>query len=90
MPTYAFSFDELHFGKYVGMYVKKIFFFDLHPPLGKLLISGVAYLAGFDGIGFVDMKQLIHIIVILILHYSGLSRILNIFVLYWADINYDL
>ncbi|CAH1391621.1 unnamed protein product [Nezara viridula] len=41
-------FDELHFGKYVGMYVKKIFFFDLHPPLGKLLISGVAYLAGFD------------------------------------------
>ncbi|CAH1391620.1 unnamed protein product [Nezara viridula] len=42
-------FDELHFGKYVGMYVKKIFFFDLHPPLGKLLISGVAYLAGFDG-----------------------------------------
>ena len=49
---FVFSFDELHFGKYVGLYVKKIFFFDLHPPLGKLIISAVAYFAGFDGIGF--------------------------------------
>uniref|UniRef100_A0A0A9XQB2 dolichyl-phosphate-mannose--protein mannosyltransferase n=2 Tax=Lygus hesperus TaxID=30085 RepID=A0A0A9XQB2_LYGHE len=42
-------FDELHFGKYVGMYMKNIFFFDLHPPLGKLLISLAASLADFNG-----------------------------------------
>lgn len=29
--------------------MKKTFFFDSHPPLGKQLISAVAYLAGFDG-----------------------------------------
>ncbi|KAL0269207.1 UNVERIFIED_CONTAM: hypothetical protein PYX00_007014 [Menopon gallinae] len=42
-------FDELHFGKYVGLYMKQIFFFDSHPPLGKQLIAAAAYLAGFDG-----------------------------------------
>ncbi|XP_015189217.1 PREDICTED: protein O-mannosyltransferase 1 isoform X3 [Polistes dominula] len=42
-------FDELHYGKYVGMYMKRTFFFDSHPPLGKQLISIVAYIAGFDG-----------------------------------------
>lgn len=42
-------FDELHYGKFVGMYMKRIFFFDQHPPLGKQLIAAVAYLAGFDG-----------------------------------------
>lgn len=29
--------------------MKKTFFFDSHPPLGKQLISAAAYLAGFDG-----------------------------------------
>ncbi|XP_054006271.1 protein O-mannosyltransferase 1 [Hylaeus anthracinus] len=42
-------FDELHYGKYVGLYMKRTFFFDSHPPLGKQLISAAAYLAGFDG-----------------------------------------
>ncbi|XP_033209225.1 protein O-mannosyltransferase 1 isoform X2 [Belonocnema kinseyi] len=42
-------FDELHYGKYVSLYMKSTFFFDSHPPLGKQLISAAAYLAGFDG-----------------------------------------
>ncbi|XP_014248084.1 protein O-mannosyltransferase 1 [Cimex lectularius] len=42
-------FDELHYGKYIGLYIKNTFFFDLHPPLGKLLISSIAQFAGFDG-----------------------------------------
>ncbi|XP_035726639.1 protein O-mannosyltransferase 1-like isoform X1 [Vespa mandarinia] len=42
-------FDELHYGKYVGLYMKRTFFFDSHPPLGKQLISIAAYIAGFDG-----------------------------------------
>lgn len=42
-------FDELHYGKYVSLYIKRTFFFDQHPPFGKQLIAGVAYLAGYDG-----------------------------------------
>ncbi|XP_076645403.1 protein O-mannosyltransferase rt [Halictus rubicundus] len=46
---HSIVFDELHYGKYVGLYMRRTFFFDSHPPLGKQLISVVAYLAGFDG-----------------------------------------
>lgn len=30
--------------------MKNTFFFDLHPPFGKLLIGAAAYVAGFNGI----------------------------------------
>lgn len=42
-------FDELHYGKYVSLYLKRTFFFDQHPPLGKQLIAAMAYMGGFDG-----------------------------------------
>lgn len=42
-------FDELHYIKFITLYTKRIFFFDPQPPLGKLLISLAAYIAGFKG-----------------------------------------
>ncbi|TDG41810.1 hypothetical protein AWZ03_011767 [Drosophila navojoa] len=42
-------FDELHFGKYISLYMRNIFFFDQHPPLGKQLIAGLVSFAGYDG-----------------------------------------
>ena len=39
------------------MYLKQVFFFDIHPPLGKLLLAGAGYMADtnvtfpFDRIG---------------------------------------
>lgn len=42
-------FDELHYGKYISLYLKRTFFFDQHPPLGKQLIAAMAYLGGFNG-----------------------------------------
>ena len=42
-------FDEYHFGKFVSGYVTGQYFFDIHPPLGKLLIAAAAWCSGYDG-----------------------------------------
>ncbi|PGH10592.1 hypothetical protein AJ79_05415 [Helicocarpus griseus UAMH5409] len=42
-------FDEVHFGGFATKYIKGRFFMDVHPPLAKMLIALVGYLAGFRG-----------------------------------------
>lgn len=42
-------FDEVHFGKYAAFYITGRYFFDVHPPLAKLMVALGAWLAGFDG-----------------------------------------
>lgn len=45
-------FDEAHFGLYAIKYLSHQYYFDIHPPLGKLLFGLVAFLSkakpGFD------------------------------------------
>lgn len=43
------SFDELHYGRFVSLYLRRTFFFDSQPPLGKQLIALSAYLSGYKG-----------------------------------------
>ena len=43
------SLNSIIAGKYASLYLKRVFFFDSNPPLGKLLLAAVAFFTGFDG-----------------------------------------
>ena len=42
-------FDEVHFGNFTNWYTKSKFFFDIHPPLGKMIMFLLANLSEYDG-----------------------------------------
>ncbi|KAG9064884.1 hypothetical protein KI688_003146 [Linnemannia hyalina] len=44
------ALDEAYIGKYVNGYLNKAFTYDIHPPLGKMLLAGISSLSGkYDG-----------------------------------------
>ncbi|KAI9323158.1 Dolichyl-phosphate-mannose-protein mannosyltransferase-domain-containing protein [Dichotomocladium elegans] len=42
-------FDEVHFGTFANHYIHGRFFFDVHPPLAKILIALAGRVAGYNG-----------------------------------------
>ena len=45
----CFRFDELHFGRSAAMYLRNTFHFDVHPPLGTMMMALAGYYAGYSG-----------------------------------------
>ena len=41
--------DETHFGKMASWYINRTFFFDVPPPLGKMMIAAMGYTSGYNG-----------------------------------------
>jgi dolichyl-phosphate-mannose--protein O-mannosyl transferase len=47
-PPYV-VFDETYFGTFTNWYLSGTYFTDIHPPLAKLIMAGVANYAGYKG-----------------------------------------
>lgn len=50
-------FDEVYFKVFAGDYFTHAYYFDIHPPLGKLLLAGWAWLLHLNPAALVDTAQ---------------------------------
>lgn len=42
-------FDEVYFGNFSNFYIKSQFYYDIHPPLAKIIMAVIANMSEYDG-----------------------------------------
>ena len=57
-----YRFDEVHFGQFTNFFMKNQFFYDVNPPLGKLLFALAGNTSHREGMiyhcSYTQLKQL--------------------------------
>jgi len=51
-------FDEVYFAKWVTNYFRGEFYFDIHPPLAKMMLAALAKLCGYSDAGNTNFSQI--------------------------------
>ncbi|MFH0791962.1 MAG: phospholipid carrier-dependent glycosyltransferase [bacterium] len=77
-------FDEAHFGLYASKYLSHGYYFDIHPPLGKLFFALVAKISNFgSGFNFAEGANYGNLDYIPLRVFNALIGILLVFVIYF-------
>lgn len=81
-------FDEVNFGKYVSAYFTQEYYFEIHPPLSKLMIAGTAKLFGFQpGSDFDHIGEALDAKSIVALRFlPALFGVLFVAIVYWMGL----
>ncbi len=51
-------FDEVYFARWSTNYFRGEFYFDIHPPLAKMILAATGKLLGYTDTNFTDFSQI--------------------------------
>lgn len=84
------TWDEAHFGKFSRSYLNREFYFDVHPPLGKMLIALSGFLFKQNNFDFKSASEYNHIFFINMRYFQVFLNSLQIPLIFLSLINFKI